>query len=246
MKFSLKQLTSLNVDVKYAPEIKATKKEIHKAIAESLEKSTIKRIKGLAVESLGFFWALDDIEETIDSVPFISLTKGDLGIRISRDGFSLRIPYGPRRAEREPGKPIIKSVLREASGILNRVLLSHAGITKKTAIETTVIATYMVESKAKNLVEVLNAKCIDSIRKKGFEPSLNAVDFSFKDEQKDQVTYSVRTRLPAADPSKSLKEDHVELRCSSIGVGPLEGLDLISKVDDLASVCKQVSSALGV
>ncbi|MGY5865328.1 MAG: hypothetical protein RTV41_12055 [Candidatus Thorarchaeota archaeon] len=244
MAFTFKQLRAFEVEIKYARDEEEPGKGIHRTIAESLENSAVNEIKGLELESLSYRWVLDNVEETVDEIPFISISKGEIAIRISRNGFTLRIPKLPARIE--GSKPITKPILREASEILNKILLSHAGITKKTEIETTATGVFVVESKVKDMNEVLSVKCIDTIRKKGFQPSLDSMSFSFRDELRDRVNYSIRTRFPMADPSKQLKENQVEWRCSSIEVGPLEGLDLISKIEGIITTCKQVSSALGV
>jgi hypothetical protein len=247
MSFSLKQLTRLVVRVRYPSEDQGTKKRIHRNLAESLEKSNLKDIKGLNIESSEFRWYLDNAEKAIDSVPIIELAKDRMSFDISRNGFFLRIPRRFETPKHALDKLFTKSVFREASDILNRILLTHAGVSEKSEIETKMTATFVIEPKTRNLGHLIDTKCNEIARKRGYDLCLRTGSFLVKSKEDDrEVSHEVSVTFYSEDVSDNLEENQAEWRYTVTTIGPLEGFDLGLNVSSAITTCKQISSILGV
>lgn len=246
MAFNLKGLSRLVVNIEYKTDDQVSERSMYQTIAENLEKSTLSEIRGLEIESLEARWFLDAAEKAMARVPFITLKKGRIGFDVGRDGLSVRIPPRYERTARKSRILLTKSILREASEILNRILLSHAGISKKTEIETKITAAFSIKSKVQSLNHMLNTTYTQLAEKKGYDTSLKTGEFVFRSVENDkEISYEVRIGFPEEDTSGEPTELAL-WTCNMTTIGPLEGFDLNSIVTDIIAVSKQMSSFLGV
>ena len=246
MSFPLKSITGFEMYVKFLPQVSAD--DTSEVLLEAIKASRVGDFLELELDSFYYLSGLRMIKRIAEKMPLVQARKGVWSFGLTPEGFNLELSLEHLEKSKSQGKtPITKTVLREGTEIVRRVLLWLAGELKKTEIETRFEVKFTIEPKVENLDHMIDRKRVESAAKLGCQLGQKTGRYSLSVvEDEIEAKYEILVIFPREEHSRVRRTDQVEYRTEVTRQGSLDDLDLSEELDRISIMTKKASLILGV